>query len=185
MRAQADTPSRERPRGPWKTSRPDAIANHLRIRPRARRNRAPGQPERPVRWPPAHDRAAPGRGDRQPRQRVPRGGPRSRRRQGRETAARPLRAMPRRKRCRRTGHPPAPDRNRRRRGRQRRRSNRKRSTIRVKRGTIRGRGANQAKYLHAIATHDINFGIGPAGTGKTFLAVAMRLEAFNACACSA
>src|SRR5688500_3500812 len=42
--------------------------------------------------------------------------------------------------------------------------------IRVKRGTIRGRSANQAKYLHAIATHDINFGVGPAGTGKTFLA---------------
>ncbi|MEO6264000.1 MAG: PhoH family protein [Luteimonas sp.] len=51
--------------------------------------------------------------------------------------------------------------------------------IRVKRGTIRGRGANQAKYLHAIATHDINFGVGPAGTGKTFLAVAMAVEALN------
>ncbi|MGH8074095.1 MAG: PhoH family protein [Lysobacter sp.] len=52
-------------------------------------------------------------------------------------------------------------------------------TIRVKRGTIRGRGANQAKYLHAIAVHDINFGIGPAGTGKTFLAVASAVEALN------
>ncbi len=52
-------------------------------------------------------------------------------------------------------------------------------TIRVKRGTLRARGANQAKYLHAIATHDINFGIGPAGTGKTFLAVAMAVEALN------
>jgi phosphate starvation-inducible PhoH-like protein len=52
-------------------------------------------------------------------------------------------------------------------------------SIRVKRGTIRGRGANQAKYLHAIATHDINFGIGPAGTGKTFLAVASAVEALN------
>ena len=51
--------------------------------------------------------------------------------------------------------------------------------IRVKRGTIRGRGANQARYLHAIAIHDINFGIGPAGTGKTFLAVAMAVEALN------
>src|SRR5687768_1813416 len=51
--------------------------------------------------------------------------------------------------------------------------------IRVKRGTVRGRGANQAKYLHAIATHDICFGIGPAGTGKTFLAVAMAVEALN------
>ncbi|PJK00753.1 phosphate starvation-inducible protein PhoH [Lysobacteraceae bacterium NML91-0213] len=51
--------------------------------------------------------------------------------------------------------------------------------VKVKRGTIRGRGANQAKYLHAIATHDINFGVGPAGTGKTFLAVAMAVEALN------
>jgi len=51
--------------------------------------------------------------------------------------------------------------------------------IRVRRGTIRGRGRNQAKYLHAIATHDINFGVGPAGTGKTFLAVAMAVEALN------
>ena len=52
-------------------------------------------------------------------------------------------------------------------------------TIQVKRGTVRGRGANQSKYLHAIATHDINFGVGPAGTGKTFLAVAMAVEALN------
>jgi phosphate starvation-inducible PhoH-like protein len=51
--------------------------------------------------------------------------------------------------------------------------------IKVKRGTIRGRGANQAAYLHAIATHDINFGIGPAGTGKTYLAVASAVEALN------
>jgi len=51
--------------------------------------------------------------------------------------------------------------------------------IKVKRGTVRGRGANQSKYLHQIATHDINFGIGPAGTGKTFLAVAMAVEALN------
>ncbi|WP_269791473.1 PhoH family protein [Stenotrophomonas sp. Iso1] len=51
--------------------------------------------------------------------------------------------------------------------------------IKVKRGTVRGRGANQSKYLHQIATHDINLGIGPAGTGKTFLAVAMAIEALN------
>ncbi|MEO8460125.1 MAG: PhoH family protein [Dokdonella sp.] len=51
--------------------------------------------------------------------------------------------------------------------------------IRVKRGTIRGRGPNQTRYLHAIATHDINFGIGPAGTGKTYLAVAMAVDALN------
>ena len=51
--------------------------------------------------------------------------------------------------------------------------------IKVKRGTIRGRGPNQSRYLHAIATYDINFGIGPAGTGKTFLAVASAVEALN------
>jgi len=51
--------------------------------------------------------------------------------------------------------------------------------VKVKRGTVRGRGANQAKYLHQITTHDINFGIGPAGTGKTFLAVAMAVDALN------
>jgi len=44
---------------------------------------------------------------------------------------------------------------------------------------VRGRGANQGRYLHQIATHDINFGIGPAGTGKTFLAVASAVEALN------
>jgi len=52
-------------------------------------------------------------------------------------------------------------------------------TVRTKRGSIRGRGPNQARYLHKISTHDINFGIGPAGTGKTFLAVAMAVEALN------
>ena len=52
-------------------------------------------------------------------------------------------------------------------------------SIKVKRGHVRGRGDNQARYLHAIATHDINFGIGPAGTGKTFLAVASAVEALN------
>ncbi len=52
-------------------------------------------------------------------------------------------------------------------------------TIRVKRGTIRGRGPNQQKYLHAIEVNDINFGVGPAGTGKTFLAVASAVEALN------
>jgi len=51
--------------------------------------------------------------------------------------------------------------------------------VKVKRGMVRGRGPNQQKYLHAIATHDINFGIGPAGTGKTFLAVAMAVDALN------
>jgi len=52
-------------------------------------------------------------------------------------------------------------------------------TIRVKRGVIRGRGPNQAIYLNAIATHDINFGVGPAGTGKTYLAVASAVDALE------
>ncbi|MEO7940621.1 MAG: PhoH family protein [Burkholderiaceae bacterium] len=52
-------------------------------------------------------------------------------------------------------------------------------SVRVKRGSVRGRGANQQHYLQAIATHDINFGVGPAGTGKTFLAVAMAVDALN------
>ena len=52
-------------------------------------------------------------------------------------------------------------------------------SIRVKRGTIRGRGDNQQKYLHAIARHDISFGIGPAGTGKTYLAVASAVQALE------
>ena len=49
----------------------------------------------------------------------------------------------------------------------------------VRRGTIRARGANQSKYLRSIERHDINFGIGPAGTGKTYLAVACAVEAFE------
>ncbi|HEX7341520.1 MAG TPA: PhoH family protein [Rhodanobacteraceae bacterium] len=51
--------------------------------------------------------------------------------------------------------------------------------IKTKRGVVKGRGPNQARYLHAIATHDINFGVGPAGTGKTYLAVASAVEALE------
>jgi phosphate starvation-inducible PhoH-like protein len=43
--------------------------------------------------------------------------------------------------------------------------------------TVRAHGQNQLKYLQNIYTHDINFSIGPAGTGKTFLAVACAVEA--------
>lgn len=43
----------------------------------------------------------------------------------------------------------------------------------------RPRGANQLKYVHSIRTHDINFGVGPAGTGKTWLAVACAVEALK------
>ena len=51
--------------------------------------------------------------------------------------------------------------------------------IRTKRGVVKGRGPNQKKYLHNIVTHDINFGVGPAGTGKTYLAVACAVEALE------
>lgn len=51
--------------------------------------------------------------------------------------------------------------------------------IQTRRGQIRGRGVNQRRYLHNIQTHDINFGIGPAGTGKTYLAVACAVEALE------
>ncbi len=51
--------------------------------------------------------------------------------------------------------------------------------IKVKRGTVRGRGPNQTRYLHAIARHDIAIGVGPAGTGKTFLAVASAVDALD------
>lgn len=51
--------------------------------------------------------------------------------------------------------------------------------VKVRRGHIRGRGANQSKYLHNIFRHDINFGVGPAGTGKTYLAVACAVEAYE------
>ncbi|MBX3702429.1 MAG: PhoH family protein [Steroidobacteraceae bacterium] len=47
------------------------------------------------------------------------------------------------------------------------------------RGRIRGRGANQRQYLEAIRGHDLSFGIGPAGTGKTYLAVACAVEALQ------
>ena len=51
--------------------------------------------------------------------------------------------------------------------------------IRTKRGVIRGRGPNQKRYLKNILSHDINFGIGPAGTGKTYLAVACAVDALE------
>ncbi len=49
--------------------------------------------------------------------------------------------------------------------------------IRTKKCTIKPRGLNQQRYVRAVQRHDINFGIGPAGTGKTYLAVACAVEA--------
>ena len=51
--------------------------------------------------------------------------------------------------------------------------------IKTRRGVIKARGPNQAQYLNAIQAHDINFGVGPAGTGKTYLAVAAAVEALH------
>lgn len=48
--------------------------------------------------------------------------------------------------------------------------------IRTRRGIIRARGPNQVEYLESIRVRDLCFGIGPAGTGKTYLAVASAVE---------
>jgi phosphate starvation-inducible PhoH-like protein len=53
------------------------------------------------------------------------------------------------------------------------------AAIRTKRGIIKPRGANQHRYLKSIQEHDINFGVGPAGTGKTYLAVACAVAALE------
>ena len=51
--------------------------------------------------------------------------------------------------------------------------------LRTRKGMIRPRGTNQQRYVKAILDHDINFGIGPAGTGKTYLAVACAVDALE------
>lgn len=51
--------------------------------------------------------------------------------------------------------------------------------IKTKRGLVKARGDNQLAYLRRVMTHDINFGVGPAGTGKTYLAVACAVEALE------
>lgn len=52
-------------------------------------------------------------------------------------------------------------------------------TLKSRKAHIRPRGANQQRYVKAILDHDINFGIGPAGTGKTYLAVACAVDALE------
>lgn len=49
--------------------------------------------------------------------------------------------------------------------------------IRTKKVHVKPRGRNQQGYVAAVRAHDINFGVGPAGTGKTYLAVACAVEA--------
>jgi phosphate starvation-inducible PhoH-like protein len=51
--------------------------------------------------------------------------------------------------------------------------------VRTKRGVVRGRSERQREYLRDMATHDLTFGIGPAGTGKTYLAVASAVQALE------
>ncbi|WP_257644849.1 PhoH family protein [Providencia stuartii] len=51
--------------------------------------------------------------------------------------------------------------------------------IKTKRGVIKPRTPNQAQYIANILDHDITFGIGPAGTGKTYLAVAAAVDALE------
>lgn len=53
------------------------------------------------------------------------------------------------------------------------------TTVRTRRGFIRVRGKHQNAYVEAIRSHHLTFGIGPAGTGKTYLAVASAVEALE------
>ena len=52
-------------------------------------------------------------------------------------------------------------------------------SLQTRRMLIKARGTNQRQYLRNIETHDISFGIGPAGTGKTYLAVAAAVAALE------
>ncbi len=51
--------------------------------------------------------------------------------------------------------------------------------LQTRRADLRARTPNQASYLSNISRHDITFGIGPAGTGKTYLAVACAIDALQ------
>jgi len=53
-------------------------------------------------------------------------------------------------------------------------------TLHTRRGIIKPRGPNQAAYINDVLNHDLTFGIGPAGTGKTYLAVACAVAALDA-----
>ncbi len=52
-------------------------------------------------------------------------------------------------------------------------------TLSTRRADLRPRSANQARFLDQIASSDITFGVGPAGTGKTYLAVACAVDALE------
>lgn len=51
--------------------------------------------------------------------------------------------------------------------------------LRTPKCVVKGRSAHQREYIQNIQKHDINFGIGPAGTGKTYLAVAAAVDALE------
>jgi phosphate starvation-inducible PhoH-like protein len=51
--------------------------------------------------------------------------------------------------------------------------------LKTRRSDLRGRTPHQIQYLHAVLEHDISFGVGPAGTGKTYLAVACAVDALE------
>ena len=51
--------------------------------------------------------------------------------------------------------------------------------LHTRRADLRARTEHQAQYIKQIQTHDISFGVGPAGTGKTYLAVACAVDAFE------
>ena len=51
--------------------------------------------------------------------------------------------------------------------------------VRTRKKTVKPRGANQKRYVAQIRANDLNFGVGPAGTGKTYLAVACAVEALE------
>lgn len=53
------------------------------------------------------------------------------------------------------------------------------TVIKTRRGMVRPRGMSQQEYMHKMLTYDINFGVGPAGTGKTYLAVACAVDAME------
>ncbi len=52
-------------------------------------------------------------------------------------------------------------------------------SLRTRRGVVRPRNPGQRRYVHNVLRHDLNFGVGPAGTGKTYLAVACAVEALE------
>jgi phosphate starvation-inducible PhoH-like protein len=52
-------------------------------------------------------------------------------------------------------------------------------TLKTRRNDLRGRTPHQNQYIKAILEHDVTFGVGPAGTGKTYLAVACAVDALE------